>query len=508
MALNLLDSLSSTAATPEKHSFSLKKNPQAGANTDFGQLLGSMLNPAQLKGLVNTEAETEITDGKEGEAGQKIATASSDTLNPDASAALLAMSGTTPAQPQLTALVLSPNMTAITPSQPAPDAGSLVAFAKSQGLDEDLAAWLIAARKGPAASPSAAPIQVNAATDASASETSSPDAPAPDASALASAAVAISLLASPAQAAAKPLAAGTPAEATTTPIQLMPMATPAAWLTPRPAATGKTATASPSLPQTGSDKGAAHTSDLDLSLIFGNVKEPIKTVSTPDAPFTPAAWVMAGVTGNPGQASSLLTDASLVRSLSNDKQADDGSAQVEGLNNMNAERSPGKLSDPLAGASNAKAAESSLSTAERSELHQAQAEKMGQAIGQRMLSEMEKGHWHLKMMLKPANLGNIEVEMRLRNGELDANFTASQSATRDLLQDGLPKLKDTLTQMGMDVASMNIGGGSGQKNGGDPTPQRAPSLTTATQTEHPEEQAVMTNKPVTSTGQDGLDVLV
>jgi len=125
-----------------------------------------------------------------------------------------------------------------------------------------------------------------------------------------------------------------------------------------------------------------------------------------------------------------------------------------------------------------------------------------------MLSEMEKGHWHLKMMLKPANLGNIEVEMRLRNGELDANFTASQSATRDLLQDGLPKLKDTLTQMGMDVASMNIGGGSGQKNGGDPTPQRAPSLTTATQTEHPEEQAVMTNKPVTSTGQDGLDVLV
>ena len=501
MALNLLDSLSSTAAAPGKNSFSLKNTDALdGASTDFGQLLGGLMNPAQLKGLENTEQATETAGDKETVPGQKIATESTDALNPDGSAALLAMTLPTaaPVQQNLTALVLSPHMTAITPSQPAPDAGSLIAFAKSQGLDEDVAAWLVAAGKGTAAA------QVGATSRAgNTSETTDLDA-----TSVASAAVAISLLASPAPAAKLP-ATTTPVE-TTPPIQLMPMATPAAWLTPRASMTGKTATTAPSQPQADSSKNTEHTSDLDLSLIFGTGKDPVKTAPTPDASFTPAAWVMAGVTPNSAQTASTLTASSLVKWLADDQSTDDNSPPVDGVNSVSTERSPGKLSDPLASAStsNTKGIEAGLSTAERSELHQAQAEKMGQAIGQRMLSEMEKGHWHLKMMLKPANLGNIEVEMRLRNGELDANFTASQSATRDLLQDGLPKLKDTLTQMGMDVASMNIGGGSSQKNGGDSTPQRAPSLSTAAQTEHQEEQAVMTGKPITSSGQDGLDVLV
>ncbi len=504
MALNLLDSLNSTAATPEKNAFQLKtKEAPDGAIADFAQLLGSLLNPAQPKDPISADGAAAPTDAKEAKVGQKVATLNADSANPDGSAARLTLATqvtTTQtamvagmASPQnLTALVLSPNMTAITPSQTASDAGSLVAFAKSQGLDEDVAAWLLAAGKGTTAAKSEA--------------TSEP--PALDAQALANAAVTISLLASPAQATAKAVIASAPAEATPSPIQLMPMATPAAWLTPRPAATGKTANAAPTLPQTGSNKDTAHASDLDLTLIFGDSKNPAKTPPAPEASFTPAAWVMAGMPGTAAQTSSLLTASSLVKSISTDKQADDGSAQVDGLNNVNAERSPVKLSDPLSSTGNAKGTEPGMSTAERSELHQGQADKMGQAIGQRMLSEMEKGHWHLKMMLRPANLGNIEVEMRLRNGELDANFTASQASTRDLLQDGLPKLKDILTQMGMDVANMNIGGGSSQKNGGDPTPQQARSLAPATQTDHPEDQATTKTQPAPTTGKDGLDVMV
>lgn len=529
MALNLLDSLSSTAATPEKNSFSLKtKETPDGASADFAQLLGGLMNPTQLKSLAAADASKDPALGTEVEPGQKVATETKDPLITDGSAALLTM--TTPAPQNLTALVLSPNMTAITPSQPAPDSGSLVAFAKSQGLDEEVASWLFGAGKNtttakPDATAQAGVLtQAGVATQAGTTPPVGPalQAPAPaksdtgaepealDVQALANAAVTISLLTAPTQAAAKPLVTSSPTEATPSPIQLLPMATPAAWLTARPATASKAASAAPTLPQAGSDKSAAHSSDLDLSLIFGNGKDPVKSVPTPEASFTPAAWVMAGVSANAAQTSTLLTASSLVKSISNDNQADDGSAQVEGLSNANAERSPGKLSDPLSStpASPAKAAAPSLSTAERSELHQAQAEKMGQAIGQRMLSEMEKGHWHLKMMLKPANLGNVEVEMRLRNGELDANFTASQASTRDLLQDGLPKLKETLTQMGMDVASMNIGGGSSQKNGGDSTPQQAKSLAAAKQTEQPEDLATTASKSITPTGQDGLDVMV
>jgi flagellar hook-length control protein FliK len=106
----------------------------------------------------------------------------------------------------------------------------------------------------------------------------------------------------------------------------------------------------------------------------------------------------------------------------------------------------------------------------RSENIQNLAEKMGQAVGQRILSEMERGQWHLKLQLRPATLGHIEVEMRMRSGEFDAVFTAPNTITRDLLQDGMSKLRETLSQMGMDVANIHVGGGQTGQSGGDPTP--------------------------------------
>ena len=490
MALNLLDSLSTTASAPEKNSFSLKnKDAPDGTVVDFSQLLGGMMGSAPSKDLIASDESAEATTDKDAASGQKVAT---DLTLLDGSTLML----TAPTPPHLTALVLSPNMTAITPSQSSPDAGSLVAFAKSQGLDEDVAAWLVAAGKTGTtahADPQAQTGQI--------AEPATADAPE-----LAGAAVAIRLLASPAQG-AQPQPALPPAEQPTAP--LMPMVTPAAWLSTRIGVTKKDIGAPPPTPSAKDGKSTLHTSDLDLSQIFAPAKEGPKSAQGADTALAPAAWVMAGVTSNASQTS--LTASTLVKTLTDDKQFDDASVQVDALSGPGAERSPAKPGDPLASANNsAKASQPGLTTAERSELHQSQAEKMGQAIGQRMLSEMEKGHWHLKMMLKPANLGNIEVEMRLRNGELDANFTASQAATRDLLQDGLPKLKDTLTQMGMDVASMNIGGGSNPKNGGEPTPQQTQNFkaSAAQEAGAPEEQPVIQSKQVNTSGRDGLDVMV
>ena len=96
-------------------------------------------------------------------------------------------------------------------------------------------------------------------------------------------------------------------------------------------------------------------------------------------------------------------------------------------------------------------------------------EKMADAIGERMLRELEKGEMNLRLSLKPAHLGHIEVEMRLRAGELDATFAAPQAATRELLQDGLARLRDSLAQAGMDVANLNVKNGQNRQNGGDST---------------------------------------
>jgi flagellar hook-length control protein FliK len=146
--------------------------------------------------------------------------------------------------------------------------------------------------------------------------------------------------------------------------------------------------------------------------------------------------------------------------------------------------------------------------AQRSENIQNLAEKMGQAVGQRILSEIEKGQWHLKLSLRPATLGHIEVEMRMRSGELDAVFTAPQAMTRELLQDGMAKLKDTLNQMGMDVASMQVGDGQTRQGGGESTPAKM-SKSTNTGANTPESTPTpAASAPRMKMGQDGWDVLV
>ncbi|WP_416545019.1 flagellar hook-length control protein FliK [Limnohabitans sp. DCL3] len=146
---------------------------------------------------------------------------------------------------------------------------------------------------------------------------------------------------------------------------------------------------------------------------------------------------------------------------------------------------------------------------QRSENVQNLAEKMGQAVGQRILSEIEKGQWHLKLSLRPATLGHIEVEMRMRSGELDAVFTAPQALTRELLQEGMSKLKDTLSQMGMDVASMQVGDGQTQKRGGESTPGQM-SKSTNSGVDDPQSSLSATPPPIPrmKMGQDGWDVLV
>jgi len=133
---------------------------------------------------------------------------------------------------------------------------------------------------------------------------------------------------------------------------------------------------------------------------------------------------------------------------------------------------------------------------------------MGQAIGQRMLSEIEKGHWEMKMMLRPATLGHIEVQMTLRGGELDASFHAPQAMTRELLQDGLSRLRETLTQAGMDVANIHVGDNSSQKRGGESTPGQA-QASAQTGSSDKQEQTQDTVTPRTSTRRsDGWDVMV
>lgn len=99
------------------------------------------------------------------------------------------------------------------------------------------------------------------------------------------------------------------------------------------------------------------------------------------------------------------------------------------------------------------------------------ADKMSTAIGQRLLESIEKGEWQVKIHLKPVELGHIEVDLKMKNNALEAHFSASQSIARELLEQGLGRLKETLQQTGMDVASVRVNDGQLSRNGGDSTPR-------------------------------------
>lgn len=145
----------------------------------------------------------------------------------------------------------------------------------------------------------------------------------------------------------------------------------------------------------------------------------------------------------------------------------------------------------------------------RSENIQNLADKMGQAVGQRILSEMERGQWHLKLSLRPATLGHIEVEMKMRSGEFDAVFTAPNAVTRELLQEGLGKLKETLNQMGMNFAHINVGDGKSGKNGENPTPGSFRGQSASTDAGRSEVTLEKISRaPSVNDSAEGLDILV
>ncbi len=145
----------------------------------------------------------------------------------------------------------------------------------------------------------------------------------------------------------------------------------------------------------------------------------------------------------------------------------------------------------------------------RSENIQNLADKMGQAVGQRILSEMERGQWHLKLSLRPATLGHIEVEMKMRSGEFDAVFTAPNAVTRELLQEGLGKLRETLNQMGMNFAHIDVGDGKSGKNGENPTPGSFRGQSASTDTGRAEiTLEKISRAPGVNDSAEGLDILV
>ena len=149
----------------------------------------------------------------------------------------------------------------------------------------------------------------------------------------------------------------------------------------------------------------------------------------------------------------------------------------------------------------------------RADQYQKLSQRLGEALGQRLAAQIARGDWNVELTLKPQDLGNIEIKLDMKQGNLEASFNASEAMTRDLIVDGLPRLKETLAQSGMEVAQVNVNVRQDGQNGGNSTPgrQKTPSGISGVSKSSP----VVTGQPSASltarksaADNNGLDVLV
>lgn len=147
-----------------------------------------------------------------------------------------------------------------------------------------------------------------------------------------------------------------------------------------------------------------------------------------------------------------------------------------------------------------------MANTQRQEHYQQLADRLGQAMAERLQSQIARGEWKLQMRLNPASLGRIDVELDMHAKGLDAVFRSDNPLTRELMAQSMPKLKDSLTQSGMAVASVWVNSDAGRQSGGNPTPQResAPDSDNVASA-----QTDTAPKPVTKEKRmpDGFDVL-
>lgn len=515
MTIALIDSPARASNSPKMNALEVQNDKDLRAEpSEFGHVMSGILNPtaqpspSAAQALAAASAEAPALNGQAmADSGLGL----SSLMNP--------LGGDF-----LKAVHLGPHLNVITPETAAPDKQSLEAFARSQGLDETAVQWLMGTvpvmppvgLAWPTAVPAAtagvdaaapAGTEAVASADVDAPATAGLDAPLAINTALSSekiktfdgtSAMAVGLSAATTVDPLKSAAAQKP----DTQITAIALGGAALWAMAQATEPARTATASA---QAMSEAG-----QVQINLM------------TPPAPT--AMWMLRNaINVSPAkEVASAKTDIALseidlsqeatpelLESLAQSMESGASEAHptpLSGHPGHRLEMNAAKNQDPQTQADNPTAADAG--SAQRSEKVHELAEKMGQAVGKRILSEMEKGQWHLKLSLRPATLGHIEVEMRMRSGELDAVFTANQALTRELLQDGMSKLKDTLNQMGMDVASMQVGDGQTQKRGGESTPGQMSKSTNTENGDSKSTQAQPISVPRMKMGQDGWDVLV
>lgn len=141
------------------------------------------------------------------------------------------------------------------------------------------------------------------------------------------------------------------------------------------------------------------------------------------------------------------------------------------------------------------------------EERQAMTQRLAEGLAQRISAQIAQNNWKLQVELRPAHLGQVNIELAMTGGQLEARFDATQAASRAMIQEGLDRLRQDLEKSGMNVAYLGMQAGGGSSGGGKPT-LRPRSGEPAQVGEVDAVREPVPNERSSRVGRDGLDVMV
>jgi flagellar hook-length control protein FliK len=127
-----------------------------------------------------------------------------------------------------------------------------------------------------------------------------------------------------------------------------------------------------------------------------------------------------------------------------------------------------------AGLAEALTATDSTQMQSRLQPYQAWAQRFGEVLAQKLSLAVRDGNWSVKLNLNPASLGPVGVELQVNNGGIEAQIAANDANVRQLLNDSLPRLRQSLEALVSENAGVNIELSDHREN--DAKQQREPDL--------------------------------
>lgn len=87
-------------------------------------------------------------------------------------------------------------------------------------------------------------------------------------------------------------------------------------------------------------------------------------------------------------------------------------------------------------------------------------------VGQRVLWTAKSDSSRADLILTPPQLGRIEVSIHMNGDQANASFMAANPIAREALQDAMPKLRELMSQAGIQLGQADVSAGQSGQSGG------------------------------------------